>query len=167
MEETLFLILFFEPFGGEHRRLQRIEIGTGDHDKVADREELRIVFPGLDLQEGICADDEKEPLTLFEVAMIVGDGLDGVGGTLSSYLYIGEGEAGVVGDCCLDHVPAVSRRDDGAIELMRWGGSQNEDHSAELECLMYLLGATKVAQMDGIKGPTKESYPLLLPLRRS
>jgi hypothetical protein len=167
VEETISPVDFFEPFGGEHRCLQGIEIGTRDHDKVAYGEELRIVLPGLDLQEGVGAHDKKEPLTFFEVAMVVGDSLDGVGCPLSSYLYVGEGEAGVAGDSYFDHVPAVSRGDDGAIKLVGWRCSHDEDHPVELEGLMYFLGRAEMAQVDGIKGPTKEPYPPLLPFRRS
>ena len=78
MKETISANIFFEPFGGEHRCLQRIGIGTGDDDEVAYREELRIILPGLDLAEGIRPHNKEESLPFFEVTVVVGDGLDGI-----------------------------------------------------------------------------------------
>ena len=77
-EQISLTVILCEPFRFEHRRLEGIEMRAGDHDKIAEGEELRIILPGFHLQEGIGTHDEKEPFPLFHSAMIVGDGLDGI-----------------------------------------------------------------------------------------
>ena len=150
---TVFLC---EPFRLEHRRLEGIKMRPGDHDKIAEGEELGIILPGLYLQKGIGAHDKKERLPLFKGAMIVGDGLDGIRRPLSFYLDVREGEGGVVGDGRFDHVPAVFGGDDGSISLMWRGGGQDKDYLAKLEHFPYLLGTAQVPQVDGIEGPPKQ-----------
>jgi hypothetical protein len=111
-----------------------------DYDEVTHREELRVIFPGLYFTEGIGPDDKKEFLPFLQVAMIVGDGLDGVRCPLPFYLHIREGKKRIVRNGQFDHIPAVLSGDDGAIQFMGGSGGQDEDYLTEIEGLLYLLG---------------------------
>jgi hypothetical protein len=165
MQETI--SLFLEPLGHEHRCLQGIKMGPRDYDKVAHREELRVILPGFYFTEGIGPDDKKEPLPFSQVAMIVGDGLDGIRCPLPFYLHIREGEGWIIGNSQFDHIPAVLSGDDGAIQFMGGGGGQDEDYLTEIEGLPYLLGTAQMPQVDGIESPPEKPDSPLSFVRRS
>ena len=130
----------------------------GHPDEMGKVPELVDVLPRQDLGQRIGAGDEEQ-LRVRELCAQVTQGVDGVGRAGSVEVDTADVEARVGG--CGDHrhqVSVLSWGHHGHILLPRLTGRHEQD-LIEVEERLDLSGSHEVTVMDGIEGPTHDTYP--------
>jgi len=107
--------------------------------------------------KGILADDEVQ----FQVLQVLLEdelhGLHRIGFAFLPVFRIGKGEGRIVFDGQPDHLLPVVEGGYFAVDFVRRPGSGDKHDPVQIEYLQDFLGATQMADMDGIEGPAQQS----------
>ena len=137
------------------RRKRGLLRSRSSHDnKVAKREEVLKILPGLNLHKSIPSQDKEEGILIpFKK---IPNSVDGIRFSRPLQLNVGSGEIGVCQGGQSHHLQSVMRLDDFLIYFMRRDSCRDEDHFLKVKSLPNLLCSPEVTQMDGIECPSEK-----------
>ncbi len=150
--------------GGEGPRELRgdrglIEARSCHHNKMAESKEILKILPGFYFDKGIPSQDKEKGLSTPFTKMA--KGIYGVRFPGSKQFNVRDGKKRVGGNRQFYHFKPIGCIDDIVQPFMGRDGCWNEDDLIQAKTLPDLLRPPEVAQMNGVKGPSKKSDPFL------
>ena len=148
---------------GRNDELERFgaDAGAIGDDEIAEAEKIFVFLPHGDIEEGVCANDEKDAVTVAVIGVAeVADGVHGVvelrAGEILASFSEGWDEVRMLRASERNHGKTMRKRSEMLLELVWRTTGGNEMDFVEIEAAVCSAGDSKMAVVDGIERAAKE-----------